>query len=426
MFTKREAIKEIFRKYVNKNSIVITSCGIISREAYAVVNDKGSRFYRFIPLTGSMGMCMSLSLGLAIAEPDKEIIVIMGDGEYMMGYNALLNISKSNVKNFKHFVLVDYEYESTGGQPNAFSYFCVNDSNISWYTDVKYDLTPNNPKKTPIGFFINVDESDKPIAPRVPDKELQILVKERVLWHTEKRMVQVKELEELEDLGETKILQHQQKKVDQDMEKVKEKEKELEEKDNLFDVSKIKKIRSNWVFEGSRGYQPNKSNLDPNNPPGKKSEDDWDENFTDSVPEPMGRKPTVVFVTGTFDLLHWGHVEFLKKAKKFGDILIVGVHNDKAVMEYKGNYPILDIYERLKVVSTIKYVDYVTAIPTQAELGKGFYKAHNIDYQVQGEDNDDYSLPKELGIFRLVEYTKGISSTAIKWKVAKRFLQHGL
>ena len=47
-------------------------------------------------------------------------------------------------------------------------------------------------------------------------------------------------------------------------------------------------------------------------------------------------KRKVVFVTGVYDLFHYGHVRFLKEAKKFGDFLLVGVHTDEAVNKYKG------------------------------------------------------------------------------------------
>jgi ethanolamine-phosphate cytidylyltransferase len=55
----------------------------------------------------------------------------------------------------------------------------------------------------------------------------------------------------------------------------------------------------------------------------------------------------VVYVDGTFDLFHVGHIEFLKRAKALGDFLIVGVHEDQTVNAIKGsNYPLMNLHER--------------------------------------------------------------------------------
>lgn len=63
----------------------------------------------------------------------------------------------------------------------------------------------------------------------------------------------------------------------------------------------------------------------------------------------------IVFATGTFDLFHAGHVLFLEKCKKYGDILVVGIGKDTAVKSYKGNdRPILSQYVRLKIVDSVK------------------------------------------------------------------------
>jgi ethanolamine-phosphate cytidylyltransferase len=73
-------------------------------------------------------------------------------------------------------------------------------------------------------------------------------------------------------------------------------------------------------------------------------------------------KPTdrVVFISGSFDLLHTGHIETLKRAKAMGDFLYVGVWSDEAVNYFKGsNYPILSLHERVLMVLACKYADDV-------------------------------------------------------------------
>jgi rfaE bifunctional protein nucleotidyltransferase chain/domain len=68
----------------------------------------------------------------------------------------------------------------------------------------------------------------------------------------------------------------------------------------------------------------------------------------------------VVFTNGCFDLIHAGHVDYLAKAKKFGDVLIVGLNTDDSVRRIKGEHrPILKQDERAFILSNLKPVDYV-------------------------------------------------------------------
>ena len=68
----------------------------------------------------------------------------------------------------------------------------------------------------------------------------------------------------------------------------------------------------------------------------------------------------VVFTNGCFDVLHAGHVDYLAKAKKCGDVLIVGLNSDSSVKEIKGKKrPIVTELERAFILSNLKSVDYV-------------------------------------------------------------------
>lgn len=68
----------------------------------------------------------------------------------------------------------------------------------------------------------------------------------------------------------------------------------------------------------------------------------------------------VVFTNGVFDLIHSGHVDYLSKAKKLGDVLIVGLNSDDSVKRIKGDKrPILKQEERAFILSNLKPVDYV-------------------------------------------------------------------
>lgn len=75
--------------------------------------------------------------------------------------------------------------------------------------------------------------------------------------------------------------------------------------------------------------------------------------FSDGKSPAKGDK--IVYVAGAFDLFHIGHLDFLEKAKALGDYLIVGLHTDPVVNQYKGsNYPIMNLHERVLSVLACK------------------------------------------------------------------------
>lgn len=68
----------------------------------------------------------------------------------------------------------------------------------------------------------------------------------------------------------------------------------------------------------------------------------------------------VVFTNGCFDILHVGHVRYLKKAAELGDILIVGVNSDDSIRKLKGNKrPIIFEKERVEMLASLDCIDYV-------------------------------------------------------------------
>lgn len=117
------------------------------------------------------------------------------------------------------------------------------------------------------------------------------------------------------------------------------------------------------------------------------------------------------------DLFHYGHVNFLKKAREQGDYLLVGIHADEVVMSYKRR-PILSMDERVNSVAGCRYVDEV--IPNAPlTMDRQWIQSHNIDLVLHGDDFSReleelfYKTPMELGIYRTVGYTAGISTTDI-------------
>src|SRR3989338_11563833 len=85
------------------------------------------------------------------------------------------------------------------------------------------------------------------------------------------------------------------------------------------------------------------------------------------------KKKTVVFTNGCFDIIHAGHVRYLKKARSLGDILVVGLNSDSSVKAIKGpERPIVPERERAEVLGALSFVDYIVLFrePTPISLIK--------------------------------------------------------
>ncbi len=73
------------------------------------------------------------------------------------------------------------------------------------------------------------------------------------------------------------------------------------------------------------------------------------------------KRKKIVFTNGCFDLLHVGHVKYLAKAKRMGDVLVVGLNSDPSVKRLKGKgRPILAQKDRGEILAALESVDYVT------------------------------------------------------------------
>jgi D-beta-D-heptose 7-phosphate kinase/D-beta-D-heptose 1-phosphate adenosyltransferase len=134
---------------------------------------------------------------------------------------------------------------------------------------------------------------------------------------------------------------------------------------------------------------------------------------------------TVVFTNGCFDLIHGGHVELFRKAKRLGDVLVVGLNTDASVRRLKGpGRPIFPLRERLEVLAAFENVDYVTwfAEPTPRKT----IAALLPDVLVKGGDwgADEIVGREEVeaagGRVVRVPYLKGHSTTSIIGRVKKR------
>src|SRR5690348_3654794 len=69
----------------------------------------------------------------------------------------------------------------------------------------------------------------------------------------------------------------------------------------------------------------------------------------------------VVFTNGVFDLLHLGHLRYLRQARRLGDLLVVGVNSDESARQLKGpRRPLIPQTERAELLAALDCVDYVT------------------------------------------------------------------
>ncbi len=106
---RREAIAEIMEHI--DDEIVVCNIGFPSRELYDI-KDRERNFY----MIESMGLASSIGLGLALAKPNEDIVVIDGDGSLLMNMGSLVTIFANNPRNLTWIVIDNGAYGSTGNQ----------------------------------------------------------------------------------------------------------------------------------------------------------------------------------------------------------------------------------------------------------------------------------------------------------------------
>ena len=104
-----DAIKEIMQSI--DEELVICNVGFCSRELYEI-NDRPKNFY----MIDSMGLASSIGLGLALAKPYEDVVVIDGDGSLLMNMGSLVTVFANNPSNLTWIVIDNGDYGSTGNQ----------------------------------------------------------------------------------------------------------------------------------------------------------------------------------------------------------------------------------------------------------------------------------------------------------------------
>ena len=133
-----------------------------------------------------------------------------------------------------------------------------------------------------------------------------------------------------------------------------------------------------------------------------------------------------IYVDICGDLFHPGHVNFFKKCLKLfpNAKLMVGILSDEQIASYK-RVPMLTTNERKTMIESCRYVNEVFIAPP-IPITEEFINEHNIDVVMHANDMSEkelnywYAAAKKLGKFKVVEYTKGISTTQLIKRIKDR------
>lgn len=131
----------------------------------------------------------------------------------------------------------------------------------------------------------------------------------------------------------------------------------------------------------------------------------------------------LVVTNGCFDLLHVGHVRFLREARALGDALLVGLNGDASVRELKGpGRPVNPEADRAEVLAALGCVDAVVIFPEKRATR--FLEAAQPDLYVKGGDyrpedldaDEQAAVKKTGGRIEILKLTPGKSTTAVLQK----------
>lgn len=107
----REQAIAIAAAAVPAEAVVVAANGHVSRALHAVA-DRPANFY----MIGSMGLAPSIALGIALARPERLVVVFDGDGNVLMGAGSLATVAAKRPRRFVHLCFDNERHASTGGQ----------------------------------------------------------------------------------------------------------------------------------------------------------------------------------------------------------------------------------------------------------------------------------------------------------------------
>jgi D-beta-D-heptose 7-phosphate kinase/D-beta-D-heptose 1-phosphate adenosyltransferase len=131
----------------------------------------------------------------------------------------------------------------------------------------------------------------------------------------------------------------------------------------------------------------------------------------------------IVLTNGCFDILHAGHVAYLREARELGDVLVVALNTDASVRSLKGpDRPVFPLEQRMEVLAALECVDLVTWFEEKTAheviraVRPSIY-AKGGDYR-RPEEVAEHALLQELGVqLRLLDHVAGVSTTSVIHRV---------
>jgi len=138
----------------------------------------------------------------------------------------------------------------------------------------------------------------------------------------------------------------------------------------------------------------------------------------------------ILYTGGTYDIFHFGHINFLKQCKLIADEVIVALNTDEFILEFKGSTPIMNFNEREKSLLNCQYVDKVIpnisgkdSKPTIMKINPNIIAigddwAHK-DYYTQMNFTQEWLEEKNI-VLMYIPYTKGISTSEIKKRILNK------
>lgn len=130
-----------------------------------------------------------------------------------------------------------------------------------------------------------------------------------------------------------------------------------------------------------------------------------------------------VLVGGCFDIIHFGHIKFLKEAKKQGNFLIVALESDEYIKKYKKREPVHNQKQRAMILSSIKFVDQVINLPLMTSDKEYFDLVKRIKPSVIAITKGDSQLENKIKQAKQVRAQLKIVSDFIKGFSTKRIIQ---
>lgn len=134
----------------------------------------------------------------------------------------------------------------------------------------------------------------------------------------------------------------------------------------------------------------------------------------------------VVFTNGCFDLLHYGHVQYLEDARAKGDILVVALNSDRSLMRLKGpRRPLVKQFDRMRIIAALESVDYVTLFGAQTP--RHLIEMLRPDVLIKGADwaRKDIAgadlVEKYGGQVSTIKLVSGRSTTNLIKRIAKNY-----